>query len=33
MGVFRADASLLHTVIYEIVVAERAARVRDSSSH
>lgn len=33
MGVFRANASLLHTIIYEIMVAERAACVRDRSSH
>lgn len=33
MGVFRANASLLHTAIHEVVVAERAARLRDRSSH
>lgn len=33
MGVFGADASLLYTVVHEIVVAERAASVRDCSSH
>jgi len=33
MGVFRTDASLLYTVVYEIVVAKWTARVRDHSSH
>lgn len=33
MGVFRANASLLYTIVYEIVVAEWAACVRDRFSY